>query len=198
MNTGYDHPPVNETRSHSQQYPVQPVRPPSTFLNFLLSLIPGLGQMYQGMMWRGTFFLVAFAASITLTSFLANTIPVLQELFVGLGVTAIILTYAYSFFDSIHTCRLIRAGLPVRGQFSVGDDWIPIPQMKNLASRGKTIIGIILVCLGGLGTISVLINRFFDHHAIYTYLRPMLQIIVPVSILGLGVLLLIKSRKKDA
>ena len=65
----------------------------SKFWNFVISFMPGAGQMYQGFLKRGTSLMAIFFAEI----FLANIINIDWLLF-GLPVI-----WFYAFFDSLNT-----------------------------------------------------------------------------------------------
>lgn len=66
------------------------------FWNFLISFMPGAGQMYQGFLKRGTSLMSVFFAEI----FLAGIVNI-DWLLLGLPVI-----WAYAFFDSINTNSL--------------------------------------------------------------------------------------------
>lgn len=66
------------------------------FWNFLLSFVPGAGQMYQGFLKKGTSIMSIFFAEILLAG-----IVNIDWLLLGLPVI-----WAYSFFDSLNTNSL--------------------------------------------------------------------------------------------
>lgn len=124
----------------------------SKFWAFLLSLIPGAGHMYLGMMRRGVQLMALFMLPIMIAGFL--------RLEVFLFTLPII--WFYSFFDSMN-----RLGTP---ENRVDDDIPVIKWMfdsKNIPQNKSKLIGYGLIFVGGY----LLFDRFFST-SIYYYRFP--------------------------
>lgn len=122
------------------------------FLNFLFSLCPGAGQMYQGYMKRGLSLIVAFVVPIMVG---ASLLPVLM--------TFSAVVYMYSFFDSINLRAQIReyeAGL--RSELPEDDFLVHLNlaqgDLQKLLSGKTHLIGWGLVILGVSGLYTTLVN----------------------------------------
>lgn len=181
-----------------QTTPVNPAYMPNGALNFFVSLVPGAGQMYQGLLQRGVMLMALFAGFIALTSFFSS-LPIysgIRSLLIGVAVTGIVVTYFYSFFDSMRTCRLIRAGIQMQDYLGVLDHPFTM-QMPKVAGRGRTVLGVLLVVAGALSLLSLLINRYLSRDFVEQYLRPVLEVTIPLIFLVLGAALLFKGRKAN-
>ncbi len=154
--------------------------------------------MYQGLMRRGVLLMVLFAGAITLAAvFDSLNMAGVGGIFTGAAITAIFVVYFFSFFDSMRTCRLIRAGVYMG--FQEQDLLLEMPQVKFMQSgRGRKIAGVICVAIGALGIVSYLVNVFVPHDWVHYYLRPALNVLVPLAFLVAGVVLLAKGKPKKA
>lgn len=83
----------------------------SRFLTILLSIIPGVGHLYLGLMTRGFTFLVGFFAWIVFVTFLAVASHE-EGMFVLLLALPII--WFYGLFDALHQRMRLAAGKEVR------------------------------------------------------------------------------------
>ncbi len=186
-----------QQQAQGQQTPYEsPAYMPSRGLNFLLSLIPGAGHMYQGLMRRGVLLMALFAGAITLAGVFGNISHFgLGGLLVGAAITAIVVIYFFSFFDSMRTCRLIRSGIYLGNREQ--DLLLELPSVKfPAAGRGRKIIGVILVVIGALGLFGYIINEFVPYEWFDYYVRPALNILLPLAFLVAGIVLLMKGKPK--
>ncbi len=193
-NTAYQQSPKSEPRG---QAPYEnPAYMPNRGLNFLMSLIPGAGHMYQGLMRRGVLLMALFAGAITLAAVFSElNIYGVGGILVGASITAIVVVYFFSFFDSMRTCRLIRSGVYLGN--TEQDLLMELPSVKFAqGGRGRTIAGVACVVIGALGICGYLINEFVPHEWIHYYVRPALNVLVPLAFLAAGVVLLAKGKKK--
>lgn len=154
-------------------------RSPSPFLTFLFSLLPGAGHMYLGLMRRGIEIMLAFFGSIFI---IANTLRLGE-----LGVPLSIVIFFYSLFDALHLGRSIR-----RGEDVEDNNFIKI---SNQAISGYH-MGIGIMIIGLL----FLLDRLRIYA--YPYISPQLygsleRSIAPLLIMGIGIYLIIKSRKTE-
>lgn len=108
-----------------QQPPIQPVMPPqretkNKFLTFVLGLIPGAGQMYHGLLKRGTSLMLLFwgviaIAAVTYIGVLNFLLPVI---------------WFYSFFDTVN-----RMNTPVEELKLIQDDYILFHGLSETAEE---------------------------------------------------------------
>ncbi len=176
-----------------------PAYMPNRGLNFLLSFVPGVGHMYQGLMQRGVLLMALFAGAITLTAVFSELGAFgLGRLLAGAAITAIVVLYFFSFFDSMRTCRLIRSGIYMGNREQ--DLLLEMPSIKFAAGgRGRKVAGIIFLIIGSLGLISYLVNTFVPYEWIIYYVRPALNVLLPLAFLVAGIVLLLKGKpKKEA
>ncbi len=173
------------------------------FLNFLFSLCPGAGQMYQGYMRRGLSLVVAFVVPIMVG---ASLLPVLMAF------SAVV--YMYSFFDSINLRAQIReyeTGL--RSDLPEDDFLLHMNlaqgDLQKLLSGKTHLIGWGLVILGVSGLYTTLVSPLLrdlvdllGDSYLAGLLRDILyavpQIAVGVIFVMVGFWLIRGSRKKPA
>ena len=196
------HTPESEDKFQAQGRSVpyeSPAYMPSRGLNFLLSLMPGAGHMYQGLMRRGVLLMALFACAITLAAVFSHlNIYGLGGILVGAAITAIVVLYFFSFFDSMRTCRLIRSGVYLGNREQ--DLLLELPSVKFAAAgRGRKVLGIVLVIIGALGLFGYLVSEFIPDEWVWYYVRPALNVLLPLAFLVAGIVLLVKGKpKKEA
>ncbi len=141
----------------------------SRFWSFILSLIPGVGYMYLGLMKRGLQTMVAFFGSIFITSFIG-----FQEL-MSLVVPVVVF---YSIFDTQQLAKKINEGIPVEDA--------PFWDLSTIPFNQKW-IGYALIVIGFLAMMNS------APLAIPYWFKKMLP---PVIIIGLGVAILYRNTRE--
>lgn len=180
----------------NEQIPMRdPANMPSRFLNFVISLIPGAGQMYLGFLQRGVILMAFFSCCITLLAFFDGFGRL--DLMVGLSSIGIIISYFYSFFDSMRLCRLMRSGMLPADLLGTLDLPGELPTF-NFKKRGTTLLGVLLTLIGATGVISVVVDRYVSYEIVQLYLLPALEIAVPLAFLIAGIALLLKGKREKA
>jgi hypothetical protein len=143
---------------------------------FVLSLIPGGGHMYMGLMDRGVQILIGFMMGWALLYFTSGI-----SFIIGPAMAVI---YVFNIFDAYNCRRQIQSGAGMEDE----------PLIKHLKIDGKT-IGIGLMVLGGLGLLFSLDNL---HHMIdqyYEIVHNVLRLLPSLLLLLLGVVLIINGKK---
>lgn len=123
------------------------------FFTFILSCIPGAGQMYQGLMNRGASIMIVFFGVIALASLLY--MPALTFLLPVL--------WFYSFFDAMNRSNLTEEQLS-----AIPDTYIFLGQgdrTLRFVRERHTLVGIGAVIVGGL----MLYNVFSANLSHYLY-----------------------------
>lgn len=141
------------------------------FLAFLLSLIPGGGYFYLGLMKRGLQAMVIFFGAFFVSQ-MANMD------FLAAFVTPIMIFY--SVFDTQQLLNRMNAGEIVEDRELF--DWGSWQSRHNL-------IGGALIVLGLLALMNSLAPYLFDYHLVS-------RIVPPVVIIGIGIYILYKNTKK--
>lgn len=144
----------------------------SRFWAFVLSLVPGLGYLYLGLMNRGLQTMLLFFGSIFVASFIGF------DQLMALVVPVVIF---YSIFDTQQLTKDINAGIPVDDKQFFDLKKIPFTQSW---------IGYALIVIGGLA----LLQNIMPYFPFWMELR---RIIPPVIIIGLGVSILYRNTKKQ-
>lgn len=160
----------------------------SGFWTFVFSLIPGAGQMYLGLMKRGTQIMVLFTIPIILATvfYLSGVLTVFN-----------VIIWFYSFFDCQHIRRRINEGKEIEDKL-VYD--INIIDFKNLQGLNHKHVGKGLVVTGGFIIINNL-ARYMGRYLPSTYnvIRFIRELSFPAILIIIGVYLLKKSKfKKEA
>ncbi|MGI6112678.1 MAG: hypothetical protein ACOYEJ_00980 [Mahellales bacterium] len=152
------------------------------FLGFILSLMPGAGQMYMGLMKRGMQLMVAFFGIIALSSFLY-----LEELML----VFLIPIWFFSFFDSHQTYKAIKQGEDVKDIFAFS---MPSEHFnKYHIGIGLIVIGL-LALLRRLTNIMHYMNLSNEMRALYTNIE---RSIIPILLIILGIWIIKRSKKKS-
>jgi len=142
------------------------------FLAFLLSLVPGVGYLYLGLMQRGLQTMLIFYGTIFLAAIADFGV-----------ITALVLpvTVFYTVFDTLQLLKQMNEGQPVKDK--------PLFESGFLESK-RNLLGIGLIIIGALAMLNNLIS-FSAYHYILNRFVP------PVLILGLGIYILVLSTRKD-
>jgi TM2 domain-containing membrane protein YozV len=143
--------------------------PRSTFWAFSLSIIPGAGYMYLGLMKRGLQTMIIFYGTIFLaavTEFMAITALVLP------------VVIFYTIFDTLQLLKQINQGQAVEDS--------PLIETGFLEARGG-LVGIALIIVGALALLNNLLPNYLPYHYLMNRLVP------PLLILALGIYMLYKN-----
>lgn len=143
----------------------------SLFWAFVLSLVPGVGYLYLGLMRRGMQTMFIFYGAI----FLA----VITE-FGAIPALVLPVTMFYTIFDTLQLLKQMNEGHCVEDKL--------LFEMGLLEARGS-LIGTGLIILGALALLNNLLPRFFSYH----YL--MNRYIAPVLIVALGIYILYRNTR---
>lgn len=141
------------------------------FLAFILSLLPGGGYLYLGLMKRGMQTLILFFGSIFISDMarldhlIAFVVPVL---------------IFYSVFDTQQLLRRMNDGLPVEDRELF--DWGTWESKRSMIGAGLLILGLF-----------ALVNNLSPFIIPYHMLN---RIIPPLLIMGIGVYILYRSTRK--
>lgn len=137
------------------------------FLAFILSLVPGLGYLYLGLMRRGLQTMVIFYGAIFIAAVLGS----------GL-ITALVLPviFFYTVFDTLQMLKSINEGQRVEDKL--------LFEMDFLESK-HALLGYGLIILGVVALAGNLMPHSFNYY--------MGKIIPPVLILGLGIYILYRN-----
>lgn len=122
----------------------RPLYRKSSFLAFLLGLIPGVGHLYLGQMQKGLV-LMGIVAVLSYLSYALPPIPFLIPILI-----------AYSAFDSVHTANRLNAGEPIQDWGVSGvvrQYWGIDPSWSFFVGAGLVILGGLLL-IGSLGQLT--------------------------------------------
>lgn len=167
----------------------------NSLLTFIFSFMPGAGEMYLGMMKKGTAIMTGFFAVIFVGALLR-----MEELAVILPII-----WCYSFFDTINMRKYSPEGrIEMDNKFGedikvfFGRDWSGLLKKKN------TIFGIGFVLLGLYllfeNFVMPILNRFCDYigsYVLYDVVRGIPSMVVAFLIILLGIQLLKGSKIKE-
>ena len=146
---------------------------------FCFAVVPGAAQMYMGLFKRGFQLMFGFISAIVLFSYLNTE---------GMMLLIIIPTWFFSFFDSYAIRRRIRKGEEV-GDTVIFD--------YDILIGNKMLVGTAMLLLGILGAVNA-----FEHSVMqYIFGRNLYwsikRSIMPIALIGAGVYMLSKSKKKE-
>ncbi|WMJ23771.1 hypothetical protein RBG61_03655 [Paludicola sp. MB14-C6] len=197
-NNAYTSPNPNQNYQ-SQQPPIYTIRKTkSKFLTFIFSLIPGAGQMYQGLMKKGISIMGAFFGIIAFSVFLY--IPVINF--------ALPIIWFFAFFDAIN-----RINYTVDELKAIQDSYIVNLGIKStgkfaeIMKKRHLIIGWVLIAIAIYALINILlvnnydmINYMFGRDA-YFFMHMVTgfipKLIVPIVCLLIGIKLIKGTTKKQ-
>lgn len=145
----------------------------STFWAFVLSLIPGVGYFYLGLMRRGLQTMVIFYGTIFLAA-LINFGPI----------TALVLpvTMFYTIFDTLQLLKQMNEGQHVEDKLLFETGFL---------EHKQGLIGIGLIVLGALALLNNLLPQFFSYHYMMNRFVP------PFLILALGIYILYRNARRE-
>ncbi|AGL02664.1 hypothetical protein [Desulfoscipio gibsoniae] len=143
----------------------------STFWAFVLSLIPGAGYMYLGLMNRGLQTMLIFFGTI----FVAAMTNIDQLLPLVLPVVLF-----YNIFDTLQLTRRIREGVPVEDQ----------PLLDTVEhAKWQHYLGYALVGLGVLALLNNLLPYIFNYGIMH-------RLVTPLLIIAIGIFILYKNLER--
>lgn len=153
------------------QYNINQNPKPGT--TFFLSLIPGAGHMYLGLMTRGLQILIGFMLCCALLEF-AYYISFL----IG---PAMVVIYIFNLFDAYNCRRRIQQGAEVTDE--------------PIVRAGGVYVGVGLISLGGVGLLYSLqsLSNMVDLY--YEVIYNIIRLLPPLLLLAAGVALTVRARK---
>lgn len=159
-----------ESRVGVEPQPANPSR--STFWAFVLSIIPGAGYLYLGLMKRGLQTMIIFYGTIFLAA--ATEFG---------AITALVLPVVsfYTIFDTLQLLKQINQGQVVEDG--------PLVETDFLESKGS-LWGIALIAFGTLALLNNLLPNYLPYHFLMNRLVP------PLLILALGIYILYKNTRR--
>ncbi len=163
----------------------------SGLLTFCFALIPGAGQMYLGMMRKGTAVMAAFWGLITFAGFFQlNALMVLSPVI-----------WCYSFFDTLNSRWLSeeqRQALDSQFHFRMGNSLLD--DFRSIIDRRHLLIGLALIVLGGWSILHNLLYSFSEWIPSYIWrlIDRAPSLFANLAIIGLGIWLVAgkKNRKE--
>ncbi|MDD3693224.1 MAG: hypothetical protein PHX02_04890 [Oscillospiraceae bacterium] len=192
--------------------PQPPIQPPvykpvniggrtkSKFLTFIFSLIPGAGQMYQGLMKRGLSIMILFIGIIAVSIFT----------YISALIIVLPAVWFYSFFDTINRINLTRDELARQK-----DDYLIIDQLnckndeaektiKQLFGKRHLLLGWGIIFFSVWLMLKMIVNRYFLYQfipdAVYSFLRSFVDflpsMIIPAICIYTGIKLIKGSDKQ--
>ncbi len=146
----------------------------SLFWAFVLSLIPGVGYLYLGLMRRGLQAMVIFYGTI----FLAAAVN-----FGAITVLVLPVIMFYTIFDTLQFLKQMNEGQYVEDKL--------LFETGTLESK-QSLVGVGLIVLGVLALLNNLLPSFFSYHYYINRFVP------PLLILALGIYILYRNTgRKD-
>jgi len=167
------------------------LRHPSRLVAGLLSIVPGLGHMYLGLIGKGfalmgllslsVFVVIMYSDATGMYWMTAYLVPALCTLFLS-----------YAVFDSMAIARAMASG---RGPGEVRD-----PAMEAIWEKvllGRATIGWVLVVGGAIGLLRVFSGPLDALVASALGVRfPVMGLVIPAIMLGIGIRLLTRGARK--
>lgn len=152
------------------------------FYTALLSIVPGAGHMYLGLMKKGLQFMFIFFSVIIITDLIysARSLTILN-----------IVIWFYAFFDAYHTRKKLESGKVVEEDLF---------KELRLSSVRPKYIGMGLIVIGGIVFIQQVIIELLSLGVmvIPPYIRGViLDSIFPILLIVLGIIILISIRRED-
>lgn len=159
----------------------------SGFLTFLLSLIPGAGEMYMGFMKQGLSIMAVFWGLIFIAAYLH----------IGPVLFVLPILWCYSFFN-VHNLR----GMSDEEFYAVEDDYMfhleKVVPLEKWSKKQNNILAGILILVGAMVLWNNLTSYMYDYLPSWIYWRfieDIPQIIIAVILIAAGAVL-IKGKKK--
>lgn len=147
----------------------------------LLSIVPGAGHMYLGLMKKGLQFMFIFFGVIMITDLIysARSFTILN-----------IVIWFYAFFDAYHSRKKLESGMPVE------EDLISELKLNNAKPK---YVGIGLVALGAIVLVQQVVIELLAVGVIIIppYIKvAILDSIFPLVLVIIGILILRNTMKK--
>lgn len=134
-----------------------------------LSLIPGAGHMYLGLMEKGLLLLLATIGCIAMIDITGS------ELF-GFG---IVIIWFYSMFDAYHLRRRVRNGETI---------------LQNKININKMYIAYGFITVGGVILVNVIMDDYVRRLLTYMEVQRIRSILMPLLLIAVGVVMVLKLR----
>lgn len=154
----------------------------SSFWGTILSFMPGAGHMYLGLIKKGLQIMIAFFATIALSSYLYSS-----EIFTAFATVI----WFYSVFDCYHTRKKLQLGE------HVSEDLVFDINFKNI---NTFYLGIGLIVFGGITLLDELLTRFMFYidssRIYYDIIRVFRGSLLPLLLI-FGGIYLIRKRKNN-
>jgi len=154
--------------------------------SFVFSLVPGLGQMYIGMMRRGVSMLFAFCALFALSMYLQIEwalffLPVL---------------WAYGFFDFWNLVRMDSDDFAELDDMPFWGEGLGLDKMRYSIGIGVAVIIVGFYAL--IRSMSDFLSRLFPEELYWWMIYDLPQMLVAVAMIVIGVWLIVhKKRRMD-
>ena len=161
----------------------------SSFLTFLCALVPGVGQMYLGLMKRGVSLLLAFSVITAVSgafgmSFLVVLLPVI---------------WCFSFFDTFKLRSLDPESLAALDYYLFIGNTNNRESILNLLRRKRFIVGIVCIVFGVYflfeNVFMYFAYRFIDYEVIYDIMHKIPAAIGGILVIALGIFLMLGGKK---
>ncbi len=181
------------TQYNNPQYVHPRIQTKSKFLTFIFSLIPGAGQMYQGLVKKGISIMVLFFGVIALSIML----------YMPIICFALPIIWFYAFFEAINRINYSKDELN-----AIDDDFIinlkleENEKVKNLFKGRHILFGWIIVAIGVYSLLNILVFNNWDlmsllddrvRAAMRAVVRLLPKLILPLICLLIGIKLIKSS-----
>lgn len=152
------------------------------FYTALLSIVPGAGHMYLGLMKKGLQFMFIFFGAIIVTDLIysARSLTILN-----------IVIWFYAFFDAYHTRKKLEAGKKVDGDLF---------SELRLDSAKPKYVGVSLITIGIIVLIQQVLIKMLSLGIIIIppYAKTaIIDSIFPILLVVIGIIVLINSRNRN-
>lgn len=167
----------------------------NSFLTFIFSFMPGAGEMYLGMMKKGTAIMTGFFAVIFISLFLQ-----INEICVMLPII-----WCYSFFDTINMKRISPEGRLEKDTSFQNDlklffdrDWSGLVKKKNtIFGFGFVLLGFYLMLENFILPFVYKFCDYIESYFLYDIIESIPSLVVAVLIILLGTQLLKGGKVKE-
>lgn len=199
----------NQPNAHYQQKPITPqvnyVTQPivrrftkNKFFTFCFSLIPGVVQMYHGLMKRGVSIMALFFGVIAVSATLY--LPVLTFL--------LPIIWFYSFFDGVNRMNYSLDELKaVKDTYFIDFHLEPNNRLQKLLKNRHLFIGWVIILIGAYALLNIMIfsnyslwNSLFEpyvYQILSTIMNTIPRIAIPIVCLIIGVKLIKGEKEKE-
>lgn len=162
----------------------------SKLLTFFLSIIPGTGHMYLGLMNKGLTMMCLFFASLFLVIMFSD-VPAMSW-FPGFFIPTLSIVFVfYSIFDSIETADRINSGDARSDTMSLEFEavWRKLWDKKKLIGYVLVIMGFVSICNMFLSVFEEIFMKIFGIEISFT------SLFLALSFVAFGIYLIRKSRE---